>query len=279
MGGTYMLNTITNVTLTQGAWTNIYTASGLAVGSKIYIQNQSSDFIKVFVGTTPTDNAGDIVEPFGYAVIAAGVSGAHARTVDGVGGVLAVSRNVESLMGAPIDERVYTGYKAFTIQNFIESNVKNSTQWEFSSQNLALAAGAFQDAVFIVGDQPVLIKSRQIVFTGAAVTAQVFETPTYTGGTTASIYNLNRITPTACLSSIKTGVTASATGTQIAAPTFAYGTDAQGNRVVGTFTVTGLERVLKPNTTYLLRITNNDTVTCKIGTYVTFYEGEISSLN
>ena len=37
------------------------------------------------------------------------------------------------------------------------------------------------DAVFIVGSQPVLIKNRQITFTGAQITAQLFESPTLNG--------------------------------------------------------------------------------------------------
>ena len=50
-------------------------------------------------------------------------------------------------------------------------------------------------------------------------------------------------------------------------------------KAVGTFATAGIERVLKPNTSYLLRITNNDTVACKVAVYTTFYEGELSSQN
>ena len=48
---------------------------------------------------------------------------------------------------------------------------------------------------------------------------------------------------------------------------------------VGTFATAGIERVLKPNTAYLLRITNNDAAACKVAVYTTFYEGELSSQN
>lgn len=269
----------TNIALAANVFTNIYTALSTAVGTKLAIQNQSSDPIVVCIAASAAENKGFVVEVGQYVTIPAGSSGCFVKTVTNESGVISVQLGGWSIPNAPLDERVYNGLKGLTVQPFIENNVKNSTQWEYASQNNALLAGTFQDAVFIVGAQPVLIKSRQIVFTGASITAQVFESPTYTGGTLASLYNLNRMKPVACLSQVKTGVTTSATGTQVAAPTYAYGTDSQGNRAVGTFSVTGLERVLAPNTTYLLRITNNDTATAKVSTYVTFYEGEISSLN
>lgn len=269
----------TNITLAANVFTNIYTALSTIVGTKLAIQNQSSDPVVVCIAASAAENKGFVVEVGQYVTIPAGSSGCFVKTVTNESGVVSVQLGGWEIPNAPIDERVYTGLKAFVVQNFIEANVKNSTQWEFATQNNSLAAGTFQDAVLIVGAQPILIKSRQIVFTGAAITAQVFEAPTYTGGTTQPIYNLNRTNPLACLSVMKTGVTTTVTGSQVAAPTYAYGTESQGNRAVGTFSVTGLERVLAPNTTYLLRITNNDTATAKVSTYVTFYEGEISSLN
>lgn len=45
------------------------------------------------------------------------------------------------------------------------------------------------------------------------------------------------------------------------------------------YTATGLERVLAPNTTYTLVVTNNSADPCKISIFVTYYEGELSSLN
>jgi len=278
-----MLNTITNVTLTQGAWTNIYTASGLAVGSKIYIQNQSSDFIKVFVGTTPTDNAGDIVEPFGYAVIAAGVSGAHARTVDGAGGVLAVSRNVESLIGAPIDERVYTGYKAITIQSFSESNSKNGTQFSLASRLATVAIGSSLDVTLTTGSLPVIIKGLLIQYTGSQIETVLYKNTVFTGGSTMDIYNLNTNGTFPLLSTAKsnspTAITISNAGTQVAPTEFFYGVADQGNRATPSLISAGLERILAPNTTYMRRIWNRGSAACVIDFSTTFYEGEVSNQN
>lgn len=269
----------TQINLVAGGFTNLYTAASITVGMKLGLQNLSSDPIIITLGTSGSVNNGYILNPLESTVIPAGVTGCFVQTVTGEAGVVALDVGGYNIHGMSIDERVYTGLKALTVQPFIESNVKNSTEWEFSSINSNLGAGLSQDAVFIVGSQPVLIKNRQITFTGAQITAQLFEAPTYTGGTPAVMHNLNRITPNAPLSTSRYGVTVSDTGTECGAPTYALGATDQGNRTVGTFTVTGLERVLKPNTTYLLRITNNDTVAVKVATYVTFYEGEISSLN
>lgn len=201
------------------------------------------------------------------------------QTVTQEGGVLAVELDGYSLPGLPFDERVYSGLKGLTTQPFIEANVKNSTQWEFSSLNSSLGAGLFQDAILLTGALPVIIKNRQITFSGSGITAQVFESPAYTGGTLTTLYNLNRITLNSPQSTVRVGVTTSVVGTEIAAPTYSIGAATQAPKTVGTFLTTGVERILKPNTPYLLRITNNDTSACKVGIYTTFYEGELSNQN
>lgn len=264
-------------TSTSKTWTNFNTGASVAVGTKVTIQNIGSGAIYIQTSpTTPSATAGYVLNEHEFYTVKAGSETVWLLTPD------SDNINVYYTLGDNgnyLDERVYTGLKALTVQPFVEANVKNSTQWEFSSLNPSLGAGLFQDSVFIVGSQPVIIKSRQITFTGSGITAQVFETPTYTGGTTASIYNLNRVLPNAPLSSIVTGVTTTVTGVQISAPTYAFGADTSAPKTVGTFATAGIERVLKPNTAYLLRITNNDASACKIAVYTTFYEGELSSQN
>ena len=69
-------------------------------------------------------------------------------------------------------------------------------------------------------------------------------------------------------------------GTEAAAPTYAVGTDPQGNNhvgSVGTFAVPGLERVLAPNTTYMLTVTNPELDPQRVSVFVTWYEGKLSS--
>ncbi len=81
------------------------------------------------------------------------------------------------------------------------------------------------------------------------------------------------------MATLHAGVTVTSIGTEVAAKTHAYGTDTNVNQAVGSYSVTGIERVLLPNTRCILRIINQSSVSIKLSGYITFYEGEISSLN
>jgi len=259
-------------------YTNVYTVSSIPVGTKILIQNTSSSDLFVCLYATPQDQ-GFVLQPYEEYIVPANSLGCFVRTTSLYGGQLSVEMGAWNTIGAPIDERVYTGLKGLTTQPFIEANVKNGTQWEFSFENNSVAAGASTDSILTTGNQYVLIKSRQITFTGSEIEASVYKNPTYTGGSTIPIYNLNTAIGGSPLSVLRTGITVTSVGTEIAAKTHSYGSDTNGNRSSGSFSVFGLERVLQPNTSYLLRVTNQDSSTVKVAGYITFYEGEISSLN
>lgn len=180
-------------------------------------------------------------------------------------------------MGAITDywSKAFTGLRALVVQNYTEANVKNGLQFEMSGNNDAVAAGGNVDIVFTVGSKPVIVKERIVAFTGTKITAQVFEAPTVTGGTgtTVVVYNLNRISPAATTVSALLGQTVTNNGTKVGADTVAYGGSGVGQSVVSTFAAQGAERILKPNTKYLLRITNGDAAAQKIAVYATWYEG------
>lgn len=259
-------------------FTNVYTASSIPLGTKLLIQNISSSPLFICLYSTAQDQ-GFVLQPFERYVVPSGAAGCFVKTTNGQGGTIAVEMGAWNAIGAPIDERTYNGLKAFCVQPFIESNVKNGTQWEVSFENNSLAAGAFSDAVMTTGNQYVLIKNRQLTFTGAEIEVSVYKNVVFTGGTNLPIYNLNTVIGGAPLAVLKAGVTVSNTGTEIAAKNHAYGTDTNVQQAVGTYNVNGLERVLAPNTSYLLRIQNQAATSIKLAGYITFYEGEISSLN
>lgn len=169
---------------------------------------------------------------------------------------------------------LFTGLRAMTVQNYVEANVKNGLQFEFGTQAMTVAASANMDVLFVTGSKSVIIKDRAVSFNGAGVTAVVYESPTVsTNGTALFVGNLSRIAPQATTIAAYQGPTITSVGTQISAPNASIGSTAQGQSVVGTFSTGGAERILKSNTSYLLRITNNDTSSCKISAYVTWYEG------
>lgn len=274
-----MENSKQHLLVSGTSFTNVYSSSGITVGTKINIQNLSSFPLLIYIGSSPNPEYGEVILPFENYLVAAGVSGCFVKTTSAIQGVISVQSRPYNVLGTPIDERVYTGYKGLTVQSFIESNSKNGTQFEFSYESNTVDVGASLDMIFQTAGIPVLIKNRQISFTGAQIHAQVYKNPIYTGGTNLGIYNLNTdlALPTYCTAKESPAVTN--TGTLVSATPVTYGSSDQGNRSTGTYGASGAERVLSLNSTYLLRITNLDTVSCKIGVYITYYEGEISSQN
>lgn len=174
---------------------------------------------------------------------------------------------------------VFRGLQGYTVQSFVEANVKNGVQFEYSNAPADLAAGTSVDYIFTTpASVPVLVKERAILTDAGSITATTFEGATFTGGTAGAIYNLNRLIPTASGSVLRTGATVTATGTQVFAQTHGLantsGADVQRTTTSAT---TGLERALKANTQYLLRITNTGTATARVRLYITWYEGGLSN--
>lgn len=259
---------------------NIYTLTGFPSGSSIIITNNSSSTIYLLQAISPplatTDQypcqAGKtvVINGHGIPVWVKGKSGPI--MVQGYDSVITPSE--------AIDPRVYVGLQALTVQPFTEANCKNGVQFEASSYLVSLAAGASSYAIFTTGDKPVLVKNRQISFTGKGITAQVFVSPSYSGGLLVPVYNLSRINPAPSTVTVRAGVTVTLDGTEVSAPTYGIGTASNGVNTVGTFSgfgVNGVERVIAPNSVIALKITNRDTTDSEIATYTTWYEGGLSS--
>lgn len=171
-------------------------------------------------------------------------------------------------------KKVLVGLRALTVQSYTEANVKNGLQYETSSDVVALTASTGRiDIIMITGSKPVIVKSRVIDFVGKKIRSSVFRAPTYSGGTPATIYNLNDINPIVTTVSVLSGATITNTGVEFGAPNVIYGSDLQGNSVQGTFAVSGQERVLRSNTTYLLRLENLGDTVANVASYLTWYEG------
>lgn len=169
---------------------------------------------------------------------------------------------------------IYTGTRAVTSQSYLEANVKNGLQYEFSSFNPTLASNTPQYAIFKTGSKPVILKSRIISFTGTNITADVYVNSVFTGGTQQPIYNL-RTDDKAIETTVQiiSGVTVTNVGNKVAATTYGVGSGGQGQNVVGSFAVSGVERILDANKEYLLEIKNTGGSTCAVAVYATWYEG------
>jgi hypothetical protein len=195
-------------------------------------------------------------------------------SVTGGAGAYVIINSYNAWPQPQFPDGAFEGTRALTTQPYIEANIKRGLQFEVSSLNPTLLAAANQDTIFITGSKPVIVKARQVSFNGAHLTARVYRGSAYTGGTPIGYFNLNDQDPAAGTVSILGGATVSDPGTEFGAPTFMVGTDGVGNSIVGTFATTGSERILRANTTYLLRLTNTDSVTQRVAAYLTWYEGE-----
>lgn len=171
---------------------------------------------------------------------------------------------------------LFEGKRAMSIQTYIESNIKNGTQFEASRLFPSVTASSYVRVLFKTGALPVSVKDRRIEFNGSTITARVYEGTVYTGGTdvTSTIFNMNRINPKATtVQIIASPATITTQGTEIAAPTYGIGSNLNGNATSGTYATNGAERILKPNTTYMLETQNTTIGTQDINTYITWYEG------
>lgn len=185
----------------------------------------------------------------------------------------------EDLSGDAMLLRIINGLRALTTQDYISVNVKKGAQYEISNDSPGLANAANVDVLFTTGAKPVIIKSRLLKFNGTSVLTRVYRAPTFTGGTIAPYFNLNDKDPVAGTVVIRTGATVTAPGTEFGAPTFDMGSAGQGNSTLSTYSVPGIERILRANTTYLLRITNDSGATQRITSYLTWYEGDLDFPN
>lgn len=169
--------------------------------------------------------------------------------------------------------RVMNGLRGLVTQDYNSVNVKKGVQYELSGNTAVLADGASIDTIFTTGALPVIIKSRIIKFNGTSLATRVYRAPTYTGGTITPYFNLNDIGPVTGLTVVRTTPTVTVVGTEFGAPTFDIGSAGIGNVSVSTYAVTGNERVLRPNTTYLQRITNDSGAAQRVSSYLTWFEG------
>lgn len=206
-----------------------------------------------------------------------GAVAAYRVTLAGITGGSSLSAWVAEVDAEGFPPGAFLGLRALTTQNYIEANVKNGVQYEVSSYIAALAAGANSDTVFITGALPVAIKTRIIGHDAQKVVeAHVFRAPTYTGGVTVPYYNLNLRNPVAGGVQILGGGTlnVSAPGTEVGAPNYSIGSSSLGQNTVGAYQTLGIERLLAPNTTYMLRIINGSAAACQLAAYISWYEGD-----
>lgn len=206
----------------------------------------------------------------------------YRATLNGVVGGSGLVAWVTDIDAEGFPPLAFEGLRALTTQNYTEANVKNGVQYEASALNLAVpaspAAGSNIDIIVTTGLKPVLIKLRSIDFNGLKMEARVYKDPAFSGGTIVPYFNMNLRNPVPGTIVAKangpTPLVITSVGTECAAATYGMGSTGQGQTVLGTYKVSGIERLLAPSTSYLLRITNTSASPQDIATYLSWYEGD-----
>ena len=266
------MSTLKEVPIPANTWVDAYAGTGITVGKRLSIMNLDSRLLKVTESLVTPDPA-----LYGYKTVAGFES--MPTTEKPVGVWIWSSKPTNVLVeeyiplgGIPSD--AFLGMRALNTQNYLESNIKLGVQHEGSTLLSAVSGLTSNNTIFLTGALPVILKSRHISFTGAGVTAFIYEGSTYTGGSSVPYENPNAINPVAGLSQIIVGAAIDTQGTLIFAPDNLIGPDSvQGKGSTGQNV--GQEKVLKPNTVYQLRLKSLDTQAQGIASIISWYEGTL----
>lgn len=174
--------------------------------------------------------------------------------------------------------RIVNGLRANTVQFYDEINKKRGLQWE-ASRLVTLAAGATSYSIIKTGAQTVDLKQRAFAFDGVGITASIYKSPTYTGGTPGLPYNFRTGMIAPPLTQLIVEPTVTSNGTKCGADIFAIGSVSNQSKGQN-LTIFPGNRILEPNTTYLLTFTSRDTNASQdVAARIEFYEGGLDYPN
>lgn len=269
-----LLKSFPSITLPDDQWVDLNTLLGIPVGTALNVSNSGSNGCYVYVNNVaPTANTdGYLINRVADTTQDLDLSsGVEIVWVRGKGAILNV--NTVSLSEPPAG--VYEGTRAVTVQGYEEANIKLGIQFEGSKNFGELAGGTVLNTIFRTGKYPVSLKRRLVSFTGTGVTGEIYQNPTFTGGTQESYQNATTISPEVGLSQIIVNLsTLTDDGTLAFAPVHAFGnTSNQGKG--GVLTLVEPEHILAPNTDFLLRLTSLDSNPQTIASHIVWYEGEL----
>lgn len=264
------MSTLAPVTAISSAWTLVYDASvsGDFIGSVSTTSSAGGALIIASALPSTSLFGGYFTGSQMVSLSKAAGDKLYARAFPGPGLIV-----LDAGM-SPLPIGLFAGTRAITQQNYTEANVKVGRQYEASWNVPALGNGANADVSFVTGSKPIIVKSRIVKFNGTSLVTRVYRGPTFTPGMNIPYANLNDRNPVTGGVVVTLGPDVTATGTEIASPSYDIGTQGQGNSTFGTYSVYGGERVLRPNTAYLLRINNDSGATQRVSGYISWYEGD-----
>lgn len=194
----------------------------------------------------------------------------------GIPRVLTTSPLITKRLKVSVNEQLIDGGKALTVQNFTELNSKSGTQFETAGFT---PDAVTEDLLIRTGSKPVVVKGIELQIDGDGLQFQLLSNITATPGTAFETTNLHAgsaITPELHVSLVTDADTTSAVSES---PLITLvGATTPGSTANPTSTQPGLERILEPNTDYLLRRESlTSAQTQKSAFYMTWHEGEIST--
>ena len=266
-------------------WVSVNSLSGFGNGERLFLLNVgSSPLVLQTSATKPlnTDTSGKPLNPETSlsTILQHGFDELWVRAFD-------TSYKGELLVEDPtkfndsdngIDPRVYKGNQGLTIQPFTEANVKNGTQFTISEEIPIPQASTVYRAFKTPNDgRDILIKTRIINTDGGMrYTPHAGQTGVVQGvDKTDQIVNLNSKSSNTSGCQYYEVLSTTDDGPFFDVVRSAIG---QGNNVEqGIFSGLGIERVLNPDTEYLLKFENLDTNTDIYVVFsITFYSGPLS---
>jgi len=172
--------------------------------------------------------------------------------------------------------KIARGVGAVITQDYNEANKKRGLQWAASRVVTNAATGQAFYSVIEVGGKPIDLKRREFAFTGSSIEADIYQDPTYTGGTIGAVYNANGFTPQppSFLFTLKSGVLVTDEGVKFAPTIYAMGPTSNQSKGLSN-ALYGSNYILKPNTSYLLKFVSTDSQNQDIAVRIEGFEGDL----
>lgn len=156
-------------------------------------------------------------------------------------------------------------------RSLTEFNVGQGKEYEYF-QFANLASSASMDIIF----QPTVgsimrFKDEVVSFNDEFCDFQIFENPTFTGGSAGNIFNLNNKIQLPSGVTVLEGSTVTDPGTAVSVPFRYIGSTGQGQQASAAQGIGGLDRVMSDTDEYLLRVTNPNSQTMDVSIFVTWF--------
>lgn len=187
-------------------------------------------------------------------------------------------KDEERIQGTPVIDvttpaGIYDGSRAITVQSYLEANAKNGLGHELSALFESMGNGEQADSIFVIGSVPVILKRRTASYTGDGVELDIYEDVTYSSlGAEIPQYNLSRINPVTEIAKFYSDPVITDDGVQVFPTEYLIGNQSNQGKG-GTGEESGRERILKPNTSYLFRVTSREAGQ-DVALFDSWYEGE-----